>query len=124
LLLTTIYLVIEGFDNSSPRLLPLLFVMGMATVGAKVSHGAILAAAVGLLFVYELFTQRRLKTQRIIQSAVVILGVIVGFVVIVGGLSGSSRGMIVDQVAFVNGVTGDFRPFSLRIRWIAAIVLI
>ena len=124
LLLTTIYLVIEGFDNSSPRLLPLLFVMGMATVGAKVSHGAILAAAVGLLFVYELFTQRRLKTQKIIQSAVVILGVIVGFVVIVGGLSGSSRGMIVDQVAFVNGVTGDFRPFSLRIRWIAAIVLI
>jgi len=124
LLLTTIYLIIEGFDNSSQRLLPLFFFLGMATVGAKVSHGAILAAAVSLLLVHESSKQRRPVTPQGMQYALVILGVVAGFVFMVGGLNGSSRGMILDQVAFVNGVTGDFRPFSIRIRWIAAIVFI
>jgi hypothetical protein len=32
--------------------------------------------------------------------------------------------MILDQVAFVNGITGDFRPYPIHIRWIAALVFI
>jgi hypothetical protein len=52
------------------------------------------------------------------------LGVLIGFVVIIGGLSDSSRGMIIDQVAFVNGITGDFRPYSLQVRWFAAVIFI
>jgi hypothetical protein len=50
--------------------------------------------------------------------------VFIGFVVIIGGLSDSSRGMIIDQVAFVNGITGDFRPYSLQVRWFAAVIFI
>ncbi|MFM9121085.1 MAG: hypothetical protein ACKOQT_12310, partial [Acidimicrobiaceae bacterium] len=60
----------------------------------------------------------------VFQLVVTTLGVLIGFVVIIGGLSDSSRGMIIDQVAFVNGITGDFRAYSLQVRWFAALIFI
>jgi hypothetical protein len=124
LLLTFVYLVII-FEHSTPKSALILFlIVGIGAIGAKVPHGAIVAASSGLLTVYVILTTKKLFSARVIQLSVAALGVFVGFVVIIGGLSGSSRGMIIDQVAFVNGITGDFRAYSLKIRWFAAVIFI
>ena len=124
LLLTFVYLVII-FEHSAPkRALILFLIVGIGAIGAKVPHGAIVAASSGLLTVYTILKTRNLFSTRVIQLVVTTLGVLIGFVVIIGGLSDSSRGMIIDQVAFVNGITGDFRPYSLQVRWFAAVIFI
>ncbi|MDP4635045.1 MAG: hypothetical protein NWS60_02035 [Ilumatobacteraceae bacterium] len=124
LLLTFVYLVII-FEHSAPkRALILFLIVGIGAIGAKVPHGAIVAASSGLLTVYTILKTRKLFSTRVIQLVVTTLGVLIGFVVIIGGLSDSSRGMIIDQVAFVNGITGDFRPYSLQVRWFAAVIFI
>jgi len=124
LLLTFVYLVII-FEHSAPkRVLILFLIIGIGAIGAKVPHGAIVAASSGLLTVYAILKTRKLFSTRVIQLVVTTLGVLIGFVVIIGGLSDSSRGMIIDQVAFVNGITGDFRPYSLQVRWFAAVIFI
>ena len=124
LLLTFVYLVII-FEHSPPkRALILFLVAGIGAIGAKVPHGAIVAASSGLLTVYIILKTKKLFSTRVIQLVFAALGVFVGFVVIIGGLSGSSRGMIIDQVAFVNGITGDFRAYSLKVRWFAAVIFI
>ena len=124
LLLTFVYLVII-FEHSAPkRALILFLIVGIGAIGAKVPHGAIVAASSGLLTIYTILKTRNLFSTRIIQLVVTTLGVLIGFVVIIGGLSDSSRGMIIDQVAFVNGITGDFRPYSLQVRWFAAVIFI
>ena len=124
LLLTFVYLVII-FEHSAPkRALILFLIIGIGAIGAKVPHGAIVAASSGLLTVYTILKTRKLFSTSIIQLVVTTLGVFIGFVVIIGGLSDSSRGMIIDQVAFVNGITGDFRPYSLQVRWFAAVIFI
>ena len=124
LLLTFVYLVII-FEHSAPkRALILFLIIGIGAIGAKVPHGAIVAASSGLLTVYTILKTRKLFSTRVIQLVVTTLGVLIGFVVIIGGLSDSSRGMIIDQVAFVNGITGDFRPYSLQVRWFAAVIFI
>ena len=124
LLLTFVYLVII-FEHSAPkRALILFLIIGIGAIGAKVPHGAIVAASSGLLTVYAILKTRKLFSTRVIQLVVTTLGVLIGFVVIIGGLSDSSRGMIIDQVAFVNGITGDFRPYSLQVRWFAAVIFI
>jgi hypothetical protein len=113
------------FEHSTPKSALILFlIVGIGAIGAKVPHGAIVAASSGLLTVYLILTTKKLFSARVIQLIVAALGVFVGFVVIIGGLSGSSRGMIIDQVAFVNGITGDFRAYSLKIRWFAAVIFI
>ena len=124
LLLTFVYLVII-FEHSAPkRALILFLIVGIGAIGAKVPHGAIVAASSGLLTVYTILKTRKLFSASVIQLVVTTLGVLIGFVVIIGGLSDSSRGMIIDQVAFVNGITGDFRPYSLQVRWFAAVIFI
>ena len=124
LLLTFVYLVII-FEHSAPkRALILFLIVGIGAIGAKVPHGAIVAASSGLLTVYTILKTRKLFSTSVIQLVVTTLGVFIGFVVIIGGLSDSSRGMIIDQVAFVNGITGDFRPYSLQVRWFAAVIFI
>ena len=124
LLLTFVYLVII-FEHSAPkRALILFLIIGIGAIGAKVPHGAIVAASSGLLTVYTILKTRKLFSASVIQLVVTTLGVLIGFVVIIGGLSDSSRGMIIDQVAFVNGITGDFRPYSLQVRWFAAVIFI
>ena len=124
LLLTFVYLMII-FEHSAPkRALILFLIVGIGAIGAKVPHGAIVAASSGLLTVYTILKTRKLFSTRVIQLVVTTLGVLIGFVVIIGGLSDSSRGMIIDQVAFVNGITGDFRPYSLQVRWFAAVIFI
>ena len=124
LLLTFVYLVII-FEHSAPkRALILFLIIGIGAIGAKVPHGAIVAASSGLLTIYTILKTRNLFSTRVIQLVVTTLGVLIGFVVIIGGLSDSSRGMIIDQVAFVNGITGDFRPYSLQVRWFAAVIFI
>ena len=124
LLLTFVYLVII-FEHSAPkRALILFLIVGIGAIGAKVPHGAIVVASSGLLTVYTILKTRKLFSTSVIQLVVTTLGVFIGFVVIIGGLSDSSRGMIIDQVAFVNGITGDFRPYSLQVRWFAAVIFI
>ena len=124
LLLTFVYLVII-FEHPAPkRALILFLIVGIGAIGAKVPHGAIVAASSGLLTVYTILKTRKLFSTSVIQLVVTTLGVLIGFVVIIGGLSDSSRGMIIDQVAFVNGITGDFRPYSLQVRWFAAVIFI
>ena len=124
LLLTFVYLMII-FEHSAPkRALILFLIVGIGAIGAKVPHGAIVAASSGLLTVYTILKTRKLFSASVIQLVVTTLGVLIGFVVIIGGLSDSSRGMIIDQVAFVNGITGDFRPYSLQVRWFAAVIFI
>ena len=124
LLLTFVYLVII-FEHPAPkRALILFLIVGIGAIGAKVPHGAIVAASSGLLTVYTILKTRKLFSASVIQLVVTTLGVLIGFVVIIGGLSDSSRGMIIDQVAFVNGITGDFRPYSLQVRWFAAVIFI
>ena len=124
LLLTFVYLMII-FEHSAPkRALILFLIVGIGAIGAKVPHGAIVAASSGLLTVYTILKTRKLFSTSVIQLVVTTLGVFIGFVVIIGGLSDSSRGMIIDQVAFVNGITGDFRPYSLQVRWFAAVIFI
>jgi len=124
LLLTFVYLVMI-FEHSTPkRALILFLIVGIGAIGAKVPHGAIVAASSGLLSVYIILKTKKLFSTRVFQLVVTTLGVLIGFVVIIGGLSDSSRGMIIDQVAFVNGITGDFRAYSLRVRWFAALIFI
>ena len=124
LLLAFVYFVII-FEHSAPkRALILFLIVGVGTIGAKVPHGAIVAASSGLLSVYIILKTRKLFSTRVFQLVVTTLGVLIGFVVIIGGLSDSSRGMIIDQVAFVNGITGDFRAYSLQVRWFAALIFI
>ena len=124
LLLAFVYFVII-FEHSAPkRALILFLIVGVGAIGAKVPHGAIVAASSGLLSVYIILKTRKLFSTRVFQLVVTTLGVLIGFVVIIGGLSDSSRGMIIDQVAFVNGITGDFRAYSLQVRWIAALIFI
>ncbi|MGA0105796.1 MAG: hypothetical protein ACO3JO_01600 [Ilumatobacteraceae bacterium] len=124
LLLTFVYFVII-FEHSAPkRALILFLIVGIGAIGAKVPHGAIVAASSGLLSVYIILKKRKLFSTRVFQLVVTTLGVLIGFVVIIGGLSDSSRGMIIDQVAFVNGITGDFRAYSLQVRWFAALIFI
>ncbi|MFZ9883935.1 MAG: hypothetical protein ACO3ON_00560 [Ilumatobacteraceae bacterium] len=124
LLLAFVYFVII-FEHSAPkRALILFLIVGVGAIGAKVPHGAIVAASSGLLSVYIILKKRKLFSTRVFQLVVTTLGVLIGFVVIIGGLSDSSRGMIIDQVAFVNGITGDFRAYSLQVRWFAALIFI
>ena len=124
LLLAFVYFVII-FEHSAPkRALILFLIVGVGAIGAKVPHGAIVAASSGLLSVYIILKTRKLFSTRVFQLVVTTLGVLIGFVVIIGGLSDSSRGMIIDQVAFVNGITGDFRAYSLQVRWFAALIFI
>ncbi|MFM8249027.1 MAG: hypothetical protein ACKOAE_07235, partial [Acidimicrobiaceae bacterium] len=124
LLLAFVYFVII-FEHSAPkRALILFLIVGVGAIGAKVPHGAIVAASSGLLSVCIILKTRKLFTTRVFQLGVTTLGVLIGFVMIIGGLSDSSRGMIIDQVAFVNGITGDFRAYSLQVRWLAALIFI
>ena len=124
LLVAFVYFVII-FEHSAPkRALILFLIVGVGAIGAKVPHGAIVAASSGLLSVYIILKTRKLFSTRVFQLVVTTLGVLIGFVVIIGGLSDSSRGMIIDQVAFVNGITGDFRAYSLQVRWFAALIFI
>ncbi|MFM9002394.1 MAG: hypothetical protein ACKOKA_02040 [Acidimicrobiaceae bacterium] len=124
LLLAFVYFVII-FEHSAPkRALILFLIVGVGAIGAKVPHGAIVAASSGLLSVCIILKTRKLFTTRVFQLGVTTLGVLIGFVMIIGGLSDSSRGMIIDQVAFVNGITGDFRAYSLQVRWFAALIFI
>lgn len=124
LILAFIYLLIAINKDTPKQSLILFFIIGIGAIGAKVPHGAIIAGASGFLLLSIIFRTRKLFSNQSLQLIFTIFGVIIGFVVIIGGLSNSSRSMIIDQVAFVNGITGDFRPYSISVRWIAAIIFI
>jgi len=97
LLVAFVYFVII-FEHSAPkRALILFLIVGVGAIGAKVPHGAIVAASSGLLSVYIILKTRKLFSTRVFQLVVTTLGVLIGFVVIIGGLSDSSRGMIIDS---------------------------
>ena len=124
LLLAFVYLVIFFENEVSKSALVLFLIVGIGSIGAKVPHGAIVAASSALLITFLFFKTKRLFSQSVLRLIITTLGVFIGFIVIIGGLSGSSRGMILDQVAFVNGITGDFRAYSIQVRWFAALVFI
>lgn len=124
LLLGFVYLVIIFDGSLSKKSVVLFLIVGIGAIGAKVPHGAIVAASAGLSILSLFLKTKKVFSINVIRHAAVILGSILGFILIIGGLSDSSRGMIIDQVAFVNGITGDFRAYSIQIRWLAALIFI
>ena len=123
-LLAFVYLVIVSQSLKPKSTVALFFVVGIGAIGAKVPHGALIAASGALLLAITVLKTRKVFNPVTAQICATVIGTISGFVLIIGGLSGSSRGMILDQVAFVNGITGDFRPYSIQVRWLAGIVFI
>jgi hypothetical protein len=123
-LLSFVFLTIATEGSETNRTSWLFFALGFGAMGAKVPHGAILIAASGLMILISIFKSKKLLSVTTFKFSSAIVGALLSFALVIGGLSGSSRGMILDQVAFVNGITGDFRPYPIHIRWIAALVFI
>ena len=123
-LLSFVFLTIATESSETKRTSWLFFALGFGAMSAKVPHGAILIAASGLLILVSIFKSKKLFSATTFKFSSAIVGALLSFALVIGGLSGSSRGMILDQVAFVNGITGDFRPYPIHIRWLAALVFI
>lgn len=124
LLLTFIYFLILFNEKKLKFSLPLFFILGFSVVGAKVAHGVILAGAIGAVWLFGFFKTRTVFTCLSLQVLAVLIAIYTSFFFIIGGGGGSSRGMLLDQVAFVDGITGDFRAYGLFVHWLAALILL
>lgn len=124
LLLTFIYFLILFNEKKLKFSLPLFFILGFSVVGAKVAHGVILAGAIGAVWLFGFFKTRTVFTYLSLQVLAVLIAIYTSFFFIIGGGGGSSRGMLLDQVAFVDGITGDFRAYGLFVHWLAALILL
>ena len=124
LLLTFIYFFILFNEKRLRFSLPLFFVLGFSVVGAKVAHGVILAGAIGAVWLFGFLKTKTVLTYLSLQVFAVLIAIYSSFFFIIGGGGGSSRGMLLDQVAFVDGITGDFRAYGLFVHWLAALILL
>lgn len=124
LILLFLYFFILFNDRNLKFSLGLLVVIAFSVVGAKVAHGAILAGAIGTVWLFELLKTKTLYSHQSIQALAVLVAIYSSFFFVIGGGGGSSRGMLFDQAAFVDGITGDFRAYGLVVHWIAALILL
>lgn len=124
LLLTFIYFFILFNEKRLRFSLPLFFALGFSVVGAKVAHGVILAGAIGAVWLFGFLKTKTVLTHQSLQVFAVLIAIYSSFFFIIGGGGGSSRGMLLDQVAFVDGITGDFRAYGLFVHWLAALILL
>jgi len=123
-LLAFLYLLILFTDEKLKFALPLLGGIAFCAVGAKVAHGAILAGALCVVIVHRRIRIRSPFNYFDLTLLASLIATYLSFFFVIGGGGGSSRGMLVDQVAFVDGITGDFRPYGIMIHWIAAAILL
>lgn len=124
MLFTFLFLLILFNAENLKYAAPIMAAIAFCTVGAKVAHGAILAGALIILFVHRRIKKHTHFNHLDLTLVASLIASYLGFYFIIGGGGGSSRGMLIDQVAFVDGVTGDFRPYGILVHWIAAAILL
>ncbi len=124
LLLAFLFVFILDTNNLLKKPLPLFFLLAFGVIGSKVAHGAVLAGAVGFFWLANFVKDKKFNWHHTWLTTATILGVATGFYFIINGGGGSSRGMLFDQFGFVDGITGDFRPFGLAIQWVAGLTLL
>ena len=124
LLLAFLFVFILGTNNLLRKPLSLFFLLAFGVVGSKVAHGAVLAGAVGFFWLANLVKDKKFNWRHTWLTTATILGVATGFYFIINGGGGSSRGMLFDQFGFVDGITGDFRPYGLAIQWVAGLTFL
>ena len=124
LLLAFLFIFILNTNDLLEKPLPLFFILAFGVVGSKVAHGAVLAGAVGFFWIANLVKDKKFNWHHTWLTTATILGVATGFYFIINGGGGSSRGMLFDQFGFVDGITGDFRPYGLAIQWVAGLTFL
>ena len=124
LLLAFLFVFILDTNNLLKKPLPLFFLLAFGVIGSKVAHGAVLAGAVGFFWLANFVKNKKFNWHHTWLTTATILGVVTGFYFIINGGGGSSRGMLFDQFGFVDGITGDFRPFGLAIQWVAGLTFL
>ncbi|MCX6535532.1 MAG: hypothetical protein NT119_03130 [Actinobacteria bacterium] len=124
ILLAFLFVFILGLKNYSKNSIPLFFLLSFGVVGSKVAHGGVLAGAIGFFWLANLFESRKLNWRHTWLTITTIAGLALGFYLIINGGGGSSRGMLFDQFGFVDGISGDFRPYGLAIHWVAGLIFL
>ena len=124
LLLAFLYVFILDINNYLKKPLPLFFLLAFGVIGSKVAHGAVLAGAVGFFWLANFVKDKKFNWHHTWLTTTTILGIATGFYFVINGGGGSSRGILFDQFGFVDGITGDFRPFGLPIQWLAGLTFL
>ena len=117
-----VYLLYQEQLVNSPYLI--LGILAFSTLGAKVAHGALLVGGAGFVWLCTVIKEKRVFSKNTAITIFSVVPVLVCFQIIFGGPGGSSRGMIFQQVGFVDSISGAVREFSNKIHWVAALIYI
>ena len=115
-----VYLLYQEQLVKSPYLI--LGILAFSTLGAKVAHGALLVGGVGFVWLCTVIKEKRVLSKNTAITILSVVPVLACFQIIFGGPSGSSRGMIFQQVGFVDSISGAVYEYGLAVHWIAAFV--
>ena len=124
LLLAFLFVFILDISSHIKKSAPLFFLLAFGVIGSKVAHGAVLAGAVGFFWLANFVKNKKLIWHQTWLTATTLAGLATGFYFVINGGGGSSRGMLFDQFGFVDGITGDFRPYGLAIQWVAGLIFL
>ena len=124
LLLAFLFVFILDISSHIKKSAPLFFLLAFGVIGSKVAHGAVLAGAVGFFWLANFVKNKKLNWHQTWLTATTLAGLATGFYFVINGGGGSSRGMLFDQFGFVDGITGDFRPYGLAIQWVAGLTFL
>lgn len=125
LVLLAFFLVYSLYQEhllESPYLI--LGILAFSTLGAKVAHGALLVGGAGFVWLCTAINERSIFTKNTVVTIFSVVPVLACFQIIFGGPTGSSRGMIFQQVGFVDSISGAVVEFSNKIHWVAALIYI
>jgi len=100
----------------------ILGILAFSTLGAKVAHGALLVGGAGFVWLCTVIKDKRVFSKNTAITIFSVVPVLVCFQIIFGGPGGSSRGMIFQQVGFVDSISGAVYEYGLAVHWIAAFV--
>ena len=117
-----VYLLYQEQLIKTPYLI--LGILAFSTLGAKVAHGALLVGGAGFVWLCTVIKEKRVLSKNTAITIFSVVPVLACFQIIFGGPSGSSRGMIFQQVGFVDSISGAVREFSNKIHWVAALIYI
>jgi hypothetical protein len=117
-----VYLLYQEQLIKTPYLI--LGILAFSTHGAKVAHGALLVGGAGFVWLCTVIKDKRVFSKNTAITIFSVVPVLACFQIIFGGPSGSSRGMIFQQVGFVDSISGAVREFSNKIHWVAALIYI
>ena len=124
LLLAFLFVFILSVNSQVKKSALLFFLLAFGVIGSKVAHGAVLAGAVGFFWLANFVKNKNLNWHQTWLTTATLTGLATGFYFIINGGGGSSRGMLFDQFGFVDGITGDFRPYGLAIQWVAGLTFL